>query len=306
METKGKEAVIGLILGTAAVVAVGAIALAAGKDEDGNGGAVEITVYDKYGIPVPHNSPMELIEGDPYTIAATVTNRSTKKGIPWSANLKTILMVNGAVPEGLVYLVNIEDVYEYAPDETRVITSQTFTVPLGFGGYSGDAAGYLIDPNNVTIASVIEAIDYILVPIIIDVDIILDILDINSLVVSGSPAKVDEGETYFVRVAVQNNSSKSGVLWPQKLTTWITVFYNGNQVKREGWVADYAGGELVLHPLTDFLMPIGTGAPEPVGNPGSVLIEVKDFATSALLDSLVKELAIIEVPVDYGGDIILT
>jgi len=296
-----KESIAAVMIGAAAVATVGAVAFATYKKE--TAAALEIIIYDQFGNPVPRNSPLELVEGDPYTIVVKITNTSTKKGVPWSATLITLLTVNGAVPAGLIYLVDISDVYSYGPNESRQI-SQAFTVPLGFGGYAGGAAAYLTDPDAVELDSVVDNINYIIVPIVYNVGMILDVLDINSVPVGGSPVKVTEDDTYFVRLSVVNNCTKAGVPWPIKLTAWITVFDNGNQVRRAGWVADYAGSEQILQPLTEFLMPLGTGGPEPSGNPGHILIEIKDFGTAALLGSVIKPLAIIEVPIDYGGDII--
>jgi len=109
------------------------------KEEAPPGAAIGIEIFNLAGLPVESSSPLELTEGESYTLAATITNTSTKAGVPWPVTFVIGLMARIGFPPNILYVVPIEDIEsEFAAGETRVF-ARDFSIPLGWGGASGYA-----------------------------------------------------------------------------------------------------------------------------------------------------------------------
>lgn len=128
---------------------------------------VKIEVFTLDFIPVPHSSPVILVEGESYIISITVTNQSVKAGVPYGAELYTTYFAGTPLTTFISTQVNTR---YYAAGASHTY-NRTIAVPLGTAGESG---GHIIarvyDPTvtlllaqamePITITSIVEAISY--------------------------------------------------------------------------------------------------------------------------------------------------
>lgn len=95
---------------------------------------VQLAAYSVEGTPIS-SLPYVFEEGKTYTIGATIQNMSTKNGEPvgvtFHCGLSAATTMGQLFP---AYFANLD----FGPGETREI-SQTFTVPVGWGGHIGGA-----------------------------------------------------------------------------------------------------------------------------------------------------------------------
>ena len=145
-----------------AVAAIGGLGLVGGlvylatrkvkAPPEGPPAAVKIEVYDSEGNLVPSNSPVTLDEGATYTVMVAVTNKTTRGGVPWEANLETIIMAATTLVDLIPY-----DVREalFAPNETKSFTSP-LVIPVGLGGQTGAITVDVFDPAGILLAYAVE------------------------------------------------------------------------------------------------------------------------------------------------------
>ena len=133
--------------------------------------------------------------------------------------------------------------------------------------------------------------------------IIIEIFDAEgNPVPTQSPAIVDEGSDYTIRVTVVNQSTKAGVLWEAELnisvhvTADTTIFING---LTDGFLThSFAAGEswAFTWPIS---IPVGFGA-------SSGLIDARVTSPYGIvLASAQEQLTIQEVAIDYGATIVI-
>lgn len=96
-------------------------------------GAVRIEIRDSEGRLLESRSPIDLTEGESYTVTVTVTNTSTKGGVPWEASLELRV---GAVAGG-IRLIPITDTTAFFNAGASQSFNYSMNVPLGTGGLSG-------------------------------------------------------------------------------------------------------------------------------------------------------------------------
>ena len=131
---KKAAAAVGAGLLTAFLVARAARA-APGPAPGGVAAAISrIDIVDAVtGNPVPRNSPATLVEGSSYTASFTVTNQSTRLGVPVGADLLILI-------EGMVAAVSLPFppawLTSFAADQS-LSSNIDFTVPDGTGGQTG-------------------------------------------------------------------------------------------------------------------------------------------------------------------------
>ena len=164
MEKEKKTGLIflgALAVGTGLTVALAAMGKAA-PPEPGEGGAIiEIEIYDSEGNPVPSNSPRALDEGSSYTVRLTITNTSTKAGVPWDAILTVGI---GAITSYTTLITAQEKAELFSAEQTRSF-DYPINVPLGSGGETGYISAWVDDPDGTTLASALEDITINEIPI---------------------------------------------------------------------------------------------------------------------------------------------
>lgn len=91
-----------------------------------------------------------LEEGKSYTLKVSVTNNSTKGGVPWEATLETTLYAS----LDTTYLISPTSTgkVRYSAGEKKTFT-YPFTVPVGTAGRSGAAVAGVYDPDGKHIAT---------------------------------------------------------------------------------------------------------------------------------------------------------
>jgi len=170
MVEDNKKVALGLGLGLAAA---GGLVYALTRKppvEKPSAAEIVIKVYDSQGRLVPHNSPLDLEEGESYTIVLTVTNQTTKAGTPWEASLGVGIHVFvdsiDLIPPDFRY-------GEYfAPGQTREF-SWPLDIPLDIGARSGSINASVLDPDGRRIASDIKPLNIIAVEIIYGATVVI-------------------------------------------------------------------------------------------------------------------------------------
>lgn len=135
------------------------------------GAEIKIEIIGPEGVPLQHNSPAEILEGESYTVRLTITNLSTKAGQPWEA---TFTITVAAIAGG-VHLIPPQDIVEYfAGGQTRSFDFP-MTVPLGTGGFSGVIDALIMSPIGAFIASASEYFTIVTVEIIYGAEVIIGV-----------------------------------------------------------------------------------------------------------------------------------
>lgn len=104
------------------------------------------------------SSPATVIEGKSYSVRLSVTNQSTRAGLPVEATLGVGISAatewTGLIP------IQVSSEY-FAPGETRTF-DYTMAVPVGAGGETGQITAWVEDPTGLAIASATE--DVVIAP----------------------------------------------------------------------------------------------------------------------------------------------
>ena len=163
-----RDAKAGLVVGIAAALGLAGVALASRKKpEEGPSAKIQIVFYDSEGNVVEHHSPVDLLEGEAYTAVITVTNASTKGGVPCEATLHGTtdcwIMAEGW-PEP-VYLVHDTFAGGFGPGESMPFYFP-FAIPSGSGAAGGVIDVSVTDPDGNVIATASEPVKIISVAII--------------------------------------------------------------------------------------------------------------------------------------------
>lgn len=133
------------------------------------GAEIIIEVLDAEGNPLPHNSPVELEEGESYTVRLTITNLSTKAGVPWDATLDVVIQAATAYTA----LIPVSSSSEYfAAGQTKAF-NYPMNIPLGTGGETGQITALVKDPMGVELARAAESIDIITIEIIYGATVVI-------------------------------------------------------------------------------------------------------------------------------------
>lgn len=110
------------------------------------------------------NSPAEVIEGKVYVITLTVTNQSTKAGMP----VEAVLGIGISAATEFTTLISPQLSSEYfSANETRVF-EYAMSVPIGAGGQGGVITSWVEDPTGLAIASATE--DLVIAELVIPSD----------------------------------------------------------------------------------------------------------------------------------------
>lgn len=98
------------------------------------------------------SSPATVVEGESYSVRLTVTNQSTKAGVPTEAMLRiaieAIVSLDTWVTETLIPTQEREE--HFSPGQTRTF-NYTMNIPLGLAGYSGSIGASVMDPTGLII-----------------------------------------------------------------------------------------------------------------------------------------------------------
>lgn len=157
---------IGLGLGLVGAVGLYALAQAAPAPE---GAKIKIEILDAEGHPVPHNSPVSLLEGESYTVRLTITNLSTKAGEPWGTNLDVMITAFC----DYTTLITITRATEYFAAGEAIIFDYPMAVPLGTGGQAGQIVVRVFDPEGNLVAEGIEPLTVETIEIIYGATIVI-------------------------------------------------------------------------------------------------------------------------------------
>ena len=117
---------------------------------EGPAASISIAVLGPGGVPVESNSPLTLDEGVTYTVMATVTNKTTRAGEPWEADLETWVMAGANMTDLIPY--NISTQY-YLPGSIIHLYSP-LVIPMGLGGATGAIVANVFDPDGNLLATV--------------------------------------------------------------------------------------------------------------------------------------------------------
>lgn len=98
--------------------------------------------------------PATLLEGSPYTVRITITNASTKAGVPWEANFDIALLASTAKT---TFIPSQRKTEYFAAGQKRVF-EYPISVPLGSGGETGQVLVRIFDPAGNELAYKIEPI----------------------------------------------------------------------------------------------------------------------------------------------------
>lgn len=104
------------------------------------------------------HSPAEVVEGKSYLVRLTVTNQSTKAGLPVEAVLG--VGISATTPWEILISAQESDEY-FGPNETRSF-DYSMTIPVGTGGQVGLLTAWVDDPTGIAIASATE--DVVITP----------------------------------------------------------------------------------------------------------------------------------------------
>ena len=109
------------------------------------------------------HSPAEVIEGKSYLVKLTVTNLSTRAGLPVEAMLT--VGISATTPWEILIPAKESDEY-FGPNETRSF-DYNMTIPVGTGGQVGFITAWVDDPTGIAIASATEDVVIEAAPIIL-------------------------------------------------------------------------------------------------------------------------------------------
>ncbi len=98
------------------------------------------------------HSPVTLKEGESYTVRVTVTNQSTRAGVPVEATLG--VGITSVTELGYVLIPGQESSEHFAPNETKTF-DYTMDVPSDIG-QSGSIVAWVTDPAGADIVSATE------------------------------------------------------------------------------------------------------------------------------------------------------
>jgi len=139
------------------IVLLAARAKAKPPTPPGEEAALKIEVFDSEGQPVPHNSPFILTEGQSYTVVISVTNKTTRGGIPWEATLggyAELAIMRADWPMPIVLFSGSLDAF-YIANETKQFNFP-FNIPVGYGESGGEIIAAVTDPTGIVLASASE------------------------------------------------------------------------------------------------------------------------------------------------------
>ena len=123
---------------------------------------LKIEIRDSEGNLVPHNSPANVSEGQVYTVTVSMTNTSTRGGIPIGVELTLRV---AAQADGVWLIPTSDSSDAFGAGETKSYT-YAMNVPWGTGGYSGVIDAVVGNPAGGIIASATEPLNIIAVAII--------------------------------------------------------------------------------------------------------------------------------------------
>ena len=124
------------------------------KEEAPPGATIGIEIFNSQGLPVEGHSPKILTEGESYTVRVTVTNTSTKAGIPWEADLDVGVM---ATTTYHTLISATRDTYHFAAGQALAL-DYPMAVPLGSGEETGSVWARVFDPAGAVLAEADEPI----------------------------------------------------------------------------------------------------------------------------------------------------
>ena len=142
------KAVIALGVGLAA--AAGLFIWSQTKAENGEEPILDITILDSDGNPVLINSPASLVEGAGYTLRITITNTSTREGVPWPVEFIVSVQAGTTLP-----FLDFLGPIGFTASEVKVL-DMWFTVNDGLAGTTGAAIVEIFDPDMNSLAVVEE------------------------------------------------------------------------------------------------------------------------------------------------------
>jgi len=147
------------VYGALATMAILGVALVAKQKmkpveppEEKDVGAIKIEVYDLYGNKVPENSPLNFVEGETYNIIVTVTNLTTKAGMPWPTNLRLKLYAQNndwtepdfPTEPYHVVLLSSDELHYFEGAQQQIFTYQITIPTLASGAYGYQDIGYTL------------------------------------------------------------------------------------------------------------------------------------------------------------------
>jgi len=162
----------------AALVATGIIvAKARAKEpeepEEPEGTGIEIEIRDSNGNIVPHNSPASLNEGEIYSVKITVTNATTRGGIPWEAELTTNVYADVSDGFSTVHLVPSNDNVSVFAGSQAIAYSYTISPEIGVGGMTGGIFVSVHDPLGGVLKQINEQLTIVAEPTIYGAGIVI-------------------------------------------------------------------------------------------------------------------------------------
>lgn len=169
----GKKAAVGIGLATAIAGIVVATRAKAAPPTPPEGAGVEIEIRDSEGNLVPHDSPASLNEGETYSVKITVTNQTTRGGLPWEAELTT--NIHAWVTDGFAtpnLIVQHDKVDIFAGDQAIPYNYIIFP-EIGTGGMTGGIFVKVYDPFGNMLTQVNEDLIIIALPIIYGAGIVI-------------------------------------------------------------------------------------------------------------------------------------
>lgn len=158
---------LGVAAGVGALLYLAAKAKAAPPE----GATVKIQVFDAEGHLITSNSPLELIEGESYTVRVTVTNLSTKAGEPWDAELEVVVHASTEWEALIPVTTSME---AFAAGQTLSF-DYPMMVPLGVMGFSGQISATINDPAGIRLARVLEPFTIITIEIIYGATVVIGV-----------------------------------------------------------------------------------------------------------------------------------
>lgn len=282
---------------------------------------LQINVYDSDGNVISRMSmsghvssgqisdtPLVMSEGGDYSFDFSVTNASTRRGIPWAASLTMVYTVE--TESGIIDQGGYNESFEAS--ETKSFGPIPFTIP------------WETEDQTIIISVVVKSpagdtLDYGIVSGLVEGTPVEAAAVLNSVwlqrEIAGAVHQPDtdgngyidleEDYGYGVHFSVTNESTRGGVPWPLEIIvesvisgpSWLNHTYEG------GWAMEYAagqtrenvttkpGGGYTIRTLWD------TG-----GDVGSVTVYLKDTQGN-VLDSETIQWEVIGTPIDYGADV---
>ena len=120
-------------------------------------------------IGAEHNSPVMLTEGESYTVRLTITNRSTKAGEPWAADLHIII---SAATYSYTLIPPQDTIEHFSAGQTRIF-DYFMDIPVGSGGESGAISVTVADPIGIPIVTATEPVNIAIVEIVYGATVVI-------------------------------------------------------------------------------------------------------------------------------------